>query len=77
MNVAVQESHRGLGGGQAPVAGDDGDTRESLDWAYPPFIIAASAAAMGSSVTVFFTVYGLTLLKQDLHPNPTQMPPQT
>lgn len=41
-------------------------TRGSLDWAYPPFIIASTAAAMGWPVTMFFTFYGLTLLKKRL-----------
>jgi peroxiredoxin family protein len=41
-------------------------TRGSLDWAYPPFIVAATAAAMGWPVTMFFTFYGLTLLKRHL-----------
>ena len=38
----------------------------TLDWAYPPFILASSAAAMGWKVTIFFTFYGLTLLKKKL-----------
>ncbi len=42
-------------------------TKGSLDWAYPPFILATTAAAMGLDVTMFFTFYGLTLLKKDLN----------
>lgn len=42
-------------------------TKGSLDWAYPPFILATTAAAMGLEVTMFFTFYGLTLLKKDLN----------
>ncbi len=42
-------------------------TKGSLDWAYPPFILATTAAAMGLNVTMFFTFYGLTLLKKDLN----------
>ncbi len=44
-------------------------TKGSLDWAYPPFILATTAAAMGLEVSMFFTFYGLTLLKKklDLH----------
>ena len=38
----------------------------SLDWAYPPFILATAAAAMGWEVGIFFTFYGLPLLKKDL-----------
>jgi len=41
-------------------------TKGSLDWAYPPFIIASTASALGWGVTMFFTFYGLALLKKDL-----------
>ncbi|GMR00731.1 MAG: DsrE/DsrF/DrsH-like family protein [Gammaproteobacteria bacterium] len=41
-------------------------TKGSLDWAYPPFILASSAAALGWEVNLFFTFYGLNLLKTDL-----------
>ncbi len=41
-------------------------TKGSLDWAYPPFILATTAAAMGLEVSMFFTFYGLTLLKKKL-----------
>jgi peroxiredoxin family protein len=41
-------------------------TKGSLDWAYPPFILATTAAAMGLPVTMFFTFYGLTLLLKKL-----------
>ncbi len=41
-------------------------TKGSLDWAYPPMILSTTAAAMGLDVTMFFTFYGLTLLKKDL-----------
>ena len=43
-------------------------TKGTLDWAYPPFIIASTAAAMGWNATLFFTFYGLALLKKDLKP---------
>ncbi len=42
-------------------------TKGSLDWAYPPFILGTTAAAMDVEVTMFFTFYGLTLLKKDLN----------
>jgi peroxiredoxin family protein len=42
-------------------------TKGSLDWAYPPFILSTTAAAMGLDVVMFFTFYGLTLLKKDLN----------
>jgi peroxiredoxin family protein len=41
-------------------------TKGTLDWAYPPFILASTAAALGWDVTVFFTFYGLLLLKKEL-----------
>ncbi|MGI9315949.1 MAG: sulfur carrier protein DsrE2 [bacterium] len=41
-------------------------TKGSLDWAYPPFILASTAAALDYEVTMFFTFYGLQLLKKDL-----------
>ena len=41
-------------------------SKGTLDWAYPPFILASSAAAMDMDVSVFFTFYGLTLLKKDI-----------
>lgn len=42
-------------------------TKGSLDWAYPPFILASTAAALGWNVDMFFTFYGLLLLKKDLN----------
>ena len=41
-------------------------TKGALDWAYPPFILSTTAAAMGLEVTMFFTFYGLTLLFKKL-----------
>jgi peroxiredoxin family protein len=41
-------------------------TKGSLDMAYPPFILASTAAALGWEVSIFFTFYGLSLLKKDL-----------
>ena len=38
----------------------------TLDWAYPPFILASTAVAMEMEVAVFFTFYGLTLLKKKI-----------
>ncbi len=42
-------------------------TKGTLDWAYPPFILATTAAAMGLNVTMFFTFYGLGLLRRDMN----------
>ena len=41
-------------------------SRGTLDWAYPPFIMASAAAAMGWEVEIFFTFYGLSLLTPDM-----------
>ena len=41
-------------------------TKGTLDWAYPPFILASTASALGWDVSIFFTFYGLQLLKKDL-----------
>ena len=41
-------------------------TKGTLDWAYPPFILGSTAAALGYEVEIFFTFYGLQLLKKDL-----------
>ena len=42
-------------------------TKGTLDWAYPPFILASTASALGWDVSLFFTFYGLELLKKDLN----------
>ena len=41
-------------------------SKGTLDWAYPPFILASTAAALDYEVQIFFTFYGLTLLKKNL-----------
>ena len=41
-------------------------TKGTLDWAYPPFILSSTAAALGWNVSVFFTFYGLNLLRKDI-----------
>lgn len=41
-------------------------TKGTLDWGYPPFILASTAAALGYDVQIFFTFYGLQLLKKDM-----------
>ncbi len=42
-------------------------SKGTLDWAYPPFILSSTAAALGYEVTMFFTFYGLQLLKKELN----------
>lgn len=41
-------------------------TKGTMDMAYPPFILASTAAALDWDVSVFFTFYGLELLKKEL-----------
>jgi peroxiredoxin family protein len=41
-------------------------TKGTLDWAYPPFILGSTAAALGYDVQIFFTFYGLQLLRKKL-----------
>ena len=41
-------------------------TKGALDMAYPPFILASTAAALGWEVQIFFTFYGLQLLRKSL-----------
>lgn len=42
-------------------------TKGTLDWAYPPFILASTASALGYETQVFFTFYGLQLLRKKLN----------
>jgi len=42
-------------------------TKGTLDWAFPPFILASTAAALGYEAQIFFTFYGLNLLKKDMN----------
>ncbi len=39
-------------------------SKGSLDMAYPPLILATTAAAMDYDVTIFFTFYGLDIIKK-------------
>ena len=41
-------------------------TKGTLDWAYPPFILASTASALGWETSIFFTFYGLLLLKKEI-----------
>ena len=40
-------------------------TKGTLDWAYPPLILATTAKTLGWDAGIFFTFYGLALLKKD------------
>lgn len=39
-------------------------SKGTLDMAYPPLILASAAAAMGEDVEIFFTFYGLNIVKK-------------
>lgn len=39
-------------------------SRGTLDWAYHPLILASTAAALGYDAQIFFTSYGIELVKQ-------------
>lgn len=40
-------------------------SKGTLDWAYPPLILSTAAAAAGMSAAVFFTFYGLNVIRKD------------
>jgi len=42
-------------------------TKGTLDWAYPPFILASTASALGYETEIFFTFYGLKLVEKNLN----------
>jgi peroxiredoxin family protein len=42
-------------------------SKGTLDGAYPPFLLASTAAALGFETKIFFTFYGLQLLKKQLN----------
>lgn len=41
-------------------------SKGTMDMAYPPLILASAAAAMGMDTAIFFTFYGLEMLKKNL-----------
>jgi peroxiredoxin family protein len=41
-------------------------SKGALDMAYPPLILASTAASLGWDVKIFFTFYGLQILRRDL-----------
>jgi len=40
-------------------------SKGTLDWAYPPLILATTAAASGMETSIFFTFYGLNIIHKD------------
>ncbi len=51
----------GPGANRAAIIASQG----TLDWAYPPLILATTAAASGMEASVFFTFYGLNIIHKD------------
>ena len=44
-------------------------SKGTLDMAYPPFILASTAAALGMEVGIFFTFYGLDIVNKKKYAN--------
>jgi peroxiredoxin family protein len=40
-------------------------SKGTLDWAYPPLILATTAASLGMEASIFFTFYGLNVIHKD------------
>ena len=40
-------------------------SKGTLDWAYPPLILASAAAAAGMETAIFYTFYGLNVVHKD------------
>ncbi len=40
-------------------------TKGTLDWAYPPLILASTAASLGIETAIFFTFYGLNIIHKE------------
>jgi len=40
-------------------------TKGTLDWAYPPLILASTAASLGVETSIFFTFYGLNIIHKE------------
>jgi peroxiredoxin family protein len=40
-------------------------SKGTLDWSYPPLILATAAAASGMDTAIFFTFYGLNIIHKD------------
>jgi peroxiredoxin family protein len=53
-------------------------SKGTLDWAYPPLILATAAAAANMEAAIFFTFYGLNIIRRDfekrLHVSPVANP---
>jgi peroxiredoxin family protein len=41
-------------------------TKGTLDWAYPPLVLAGTAASLGWETGIFFTFYGLNIVHKKM-----------
>ena len=58
---AVKEAERAAKPKKLAIIASKG----TLDWAYPPLILATTAKTLGWDAGIFFTFYGLAILKKD------------
>jgi len=58
---AVKEAERAAKPKKLAIVASKG----TLDWAYPPLILATTAKTLGWDAGIFFTFYGLAILKKD------------
>ena len=74
--MAEAQGHGSTGARESQGRGGNGNGRRrlalvaskgSLDGAYPPLILAATAASLGWEVGIFFTFYGLDILHGKRH----------
>ena len=74
LAIEVQELREELADVKADIADDETSmvivsTKGTLDMAYPPLILASTAAAFGWDVTVFHTFWGLDILHEEKSKN--------
>ncbi|EMA42069.1 DsrE/DsrF/DrsH-like family protein [Halococcus hamelinensis] len=74
LATEVQELREELADVKADIADDETSmvivsTKGTLDMAYPPLILASTAAAFGWDVTVFHTFWGLDILHEEKSKN--------
>lgn len=63
--IVREEIERALAGDPATKKAAIIASKGTLDWAYPPLILATAAAAAGMETSIFFTFYGLNIIHKD------------
>ena len=63
--IVRQEIARAFKKDQARKQGMLIASKGTLDWAYPPLILATAGAAAGMEMSIFFTFYGLNIVHKD------------